>query len=55
MADNNYDQLIHMLENYYRNIATVSEVLATIQFRDTQKDQYCFKTPKALRCLNKVG
>lgn len=55
MADSRYQELIDILQKYDRHHATAQEVLAIAQFKDTDNDQYCFKTEKALSCIYRKG
>lgn len=55
MADSRYQELIDILQKFDRQRATAQEVLAIAQFKNTNNDQYCFKTPKALSCIYRKG
>lgn len=54
MADGHYRELVDVLQKYYRKKASVEDVLAIAVFMDSRKDQYCFKTKRALSCIERV-
>lgn len=53
MADNNYDDLSNYLERYYiTGDCSIAMLLMSIRQRNTDYDQYCFKTERAVALLN---
>ena len=51
MADNKGDVLGEELANYLKDKKNCDEVIEKIKFKNETKDQYCFKTSKALQLL----
>lgn len=55
MADGTGDELAVNIDLYWHKEKTAEEVLSAIKFRDSKFDQYCFKSKKALGCLERIS
>lgn len=53
MADSHYDELVEILEKYYRKSVSFDEVLKVAKCKDGDNDQYCYKTKKALKYIQR--
>lgn len=56
MADNYFDDLRRAIDMYAQNRLSAKRTLKRIKFKDDQdRDQYCFKTPKAIALLKRTA
>lgn len=53
IADNQFDKISDTLRDYYKEKITVQDAIELIKCRQPKGDQYCFKTEKALKLLNR--
>lgn len=54
MADTRFEELAEALQRYASGSITARRTLNIIRFRQNDRDQYCFKTPAAVRLLKRV-
>lgn len=56
MADNQFDDLREAIDMYAQKRLSAKAALKKIKFKDGQnRDQYCFKTPKAIAVLQRTA
>ena len=54
MADSQYRDLLSAIDDYAMKRISSGEVLDKIMFRSTRRDQYCFKTQRAISLLKRT-